>query len=588
MTDSEPAPRASGAAPSTDAAAPGPPNAPTAAHAEQLGDPPITREQLVVTAGVLTALSVAALDFSVVGTAMPTIIGQLGGLADYAWVFTGYMLASTTTVPVFSKLADMYGRKPIFLFGLITFVFASVLCGLSNSMTALIAFRTLQGLGAGALQPIAFTIVGDIYTPSQRARIQGLFSAVWGTSAVIGPALGGIITSTIGWPWVFFINLPVGIVAAVIIIRTFHEKFERRPHRIDWAGMVTLTGGVALLLFALSEGGDALGYVSAAFIGLVGLSLLILFLFLLIERRVSEPLIDFALIRVPVIRAGLAIGSLSGVVMFGLTTFVPPLVQGVQLGTPFQAGVAVAGLSIGWPIGSVIGGRLMLRYGARNLVVSGTGLHIIGTGILTQAIAIPELWVPFSATVIAGFGMGIASTPIMVSIQGSVAWAQRGVATGLQQFSRSIGGSIGVALMGGILTLAVGTHSAVILDPFARGSVPPEELAATQAAMASGLLVIFWIIFVASVATFLIALRSMPRIRHPRARPRAGAGAPGRRCRGGRSEPDRRGGRADLTTPRPGRRGPRCMTLTGSQRERQRQDERALQRQSCRDVDENG
>jgi EmrB/QacA subfamily drug resistance transporter len=496
MTDSAPAPGASGTAPRT----------------EQLGDPPITREQLVITAGVLTALSVAALDFSVVGTAMPTIIGQLGGLADYAWVFTGYMLASTTTVPLFSKLADMYGRKPIFLFGLITFVFASVLCGLSNSMTALIAFRTLQGLGAGALQPIAFTIVGDIYTPSQRARIQGLFSAVWGTSAVIGPALGGIITTTIGWPWVFFINLPVGILAAIIIIRTFHEKFERRPHRIDWAGMVTLTGGVALLLYALSEGGDALGYASAAFIGLVGLSLVILLAFLVIEQRVQEPLIDFALIRVPVIRAGLAVGALSGVVMFGLTTFVPPLVQGVHLGTPVQAGLAVAGLSIGWPIGSVIGGRLMLNYGARNLVVAGTGLHIIGTAILTQAIAIPDLWVPFSATTIAGFGMGIASTPIMVSIQGSVAWAQRGVATGLQQFSRSIGGSIGVGLMGGILTAAVGTHSAVILDPIARELVPPEELAATQAAMGAGLLVIFWIIFVASVGTFLIAVRSMPRI----------------------------------------------------------------------------
>jgi MFS family permease len=216
--------------------------------------------------------------------------------------------------------------------------------------------------------------------------------------------------------------------------------------------------------------------------------------------------------KVPVIRAGLAVGTLSGVVMFGLTTFVPPLVQGVHLGTPVEAGLAVAGLSIGWPIGSVIGGRLMLRYGSRNLVVSGTGLHIVGTGLLTQAIAIPDLWVPLVSTIIAGFGMGIASTPIMVSIQGSVAWAQRGVATGLQQFSRSIGGSIGVGLMGGILTAAVGTHSAVILDPVARTSVPPEELAATQAAMGAGLLVIFWIIFVASIATFLIALRAMPRI----------------------------------------------------------------------------
>lgn len=510
MTASAHPPAGSRTSPKTD---PGQGRGPTGQHPqEQLGDPPITREQLVITAGILTAISVAALDFSVVGTAMPTIIGQLGGLSEYAWVFTGYMLTSTTTVPLFSKLADMYGRKPIFLFGLAVFVIASMLCGIAGSMIELIVFRTLQGLGAGALQPIAFTIVGDIYTPAQRARIQGLFSAVWGTSAVIGPALGGIITTTVGWPWVFFINLPVGILAAIVVMRTFHEKFERRPHRIDWPGMVTLTGGVAVLLFALSEGGDELGYGSPAFVGLVALSLVLLVAFVLLERRAAEPLIDFGLLRVPVIRAGLAIGTLSGVVMFGLTTFVPPLVQGVRLGTPVEAGAAVAAMSIGWPIGSVIGGRLMLRYGSRNLVIGGTALHIVGTALLTQAIAIPDLWVPMLSTGIAGFGMGIASTPIMVSIQGSVAWAQRGVATGLQQFSRSIGGSIGVGLMGGILTAAVGTHSAVVLDPFRRNSVPVEELAATQDAMGSGLLIIFWIILVASVATFLIALRSMPRI----------------------------------------------------------------------------
>ncbi|MBM4408156.1 MAG: MFS transporter [Chloroflexi bacterium] len=492
---------------------PRPGRRPTAQHQqEQLGDPPITREQLVITIGVLAALTTAALDFSVVGTAMPTIIGQLGGLSEYAWVFTGYMLTSTTTVPLFSKLADIYGRKPIFLFGLAVFVIASMLCGISGSMFELIAFRTLQGLGAGALQPIAFTIVGDIYTPAQRARIQGLFSAVWGTSAVIGPALGGIITTTVGWPWVFFINLPVGILAAIIVLRAFHEKLERRSHQIDWPGMVTLTGGVAVLLFALSEGGDELGYGSPAFIALLAFSVVLLVGFVVIERRAPEPLIDFRLLKVPVIRAGLAVGTLSGVVMFGLTTFVPPLVQGVHLGTPLEAGAAVAAMSIGWPIGSVIGGRLMLRYGSRNLVISGTALHIAGTALLTQAVAIPDLWVPMLSTGIAGFGMGIASTPIMVSIQGSVAWAQRGVATGLQQFSRSIGGSVGVGLMGGILTAAVGTHSTVILDPFRRNSVPLEELAATRDAMGSGLLIIVWIVFVASLATFLIALRSMPRI----------------------------------------------------------------------------
>src|SRR5438874_12594780 len=177
--------------------------APETESVEEL-DPPITREQLTITASILTALSLAALDSSVVGTAMPTIIGQLGGLSEYSWVFAGYLLSGTTTVPLFSKLADMYGRKPIFLFGLIVFVVSSIACGFATSMVQLVVFRTIQGLGAGALQPIAFTIVGDIYTPAQRAKVQGLFSAVWGGTAIIGPAVGGIITTTVGWPWVFW------------------------------------------------------------------------------------------------------------------------------------------------------------------------------------------------------------------------------------------------------------------------------------------------------------------------------------------------------------------------------------------------
>src|SRR4051812_40159 len=174
--------------------------------------PSLTREQLLVTAGIMAAIAVAALDSTVVGTAMPTIIGQLGGLSEYGWVFSAYLLASTTTVPFYAKLADMIGRKPIFLFGLALFVGGSALCGLSGSMTQLILFRTIQGLGAGAVQPISFTIAGDIFEPRQRARMQGLFSGVWGVSAIVGPALGGIITTTVGWPWVFAINIPVGLL----------------------------------------------------------------------------------------------------------------------------------------------------------------------------------------------------------------------------------------------------------------------------------------------------------------------------------------------------------------------------------------
>ncbi len=473
-------------------------------------DPPITRQQLTVTAAILTALSLAALDSSVVGTAMPTIIGQLGGLSEYSWVFSGYLLASTTSVPLFSKLADIYGRKPIFMFGLIVFVAASLLSGFSSSMLMLVAFRTVQGLGAGALQPIAFTIVGDLYTPTQRAKIQGLFSAVWGGTAIIGPAVGGVITTTVGWPWVFWINLPIGLVAAFLFIRVFREHFERVPHRIDWLGGALLTGGIALLLFTLSEGSDLFGYTSPLFAGLLLLSGLILVSFLIVERRVQEPLIDFTLLDIPVIRGGIAIGSLTGVVMFGLTTYVPPLVQGVEGGSPVDAGAAVAAMSIGWPIGSMLGGRLMLRFGTRRIVVIGGVLTAFGGALVTQLPAVGQLWYAMVATGVCGFGMGLASTVIMVSTQGSVAWNQRGTTTGLVQFSRSIGGSLGLGLMGGILTAAVGTHSAAVLDPFKRDTLPAAELAATRAAIEGGLSVIYWIIFLAALAALAVAYRSMP------------------------------------------------------------------------------
>jgi EmrB/QacA subfamily drug resistance transporter len=473
-------------------------------------EPPITRQQLAITGAILTALSLAALDSSVVGTAMPTIIGQLGGLSEYSWVFSGYLLAATITVPLFSKLADMYGRRPIFLFGLIVFVAASIVCGFVTSMVQLVVFRTIQGLGAGALQPIAFTIVGDIYTPSQRARIQGLFSAVWGGTAIVGPAVGGIITTTVGWPWVFWINLPIGIVATILFMRVFKERFERVPHRLDIVGAVLLTGGLGLLLFTLSEGSDLFGYTSVAFAGLLGLSVLILVAFLVVERRTPEPLIDFTLLEIPVIRSGISIGLLTGVVMYGLVTYVPPLVQGVEGGSPVDAGAAIAAMSIGWPVGSVLSGRLMLRFGTRRLVVIGGFLAAVGCGLATQLPTVTALWYAMFVTGLCGFGMGLGSTVIMVSTQGSVAWNRRGITTGLVQFSRSIGGSVGIGLMGGILTAAVGSHSAQVLDPFKRNLMSAAELATTRGALRDGLSLNFWIVFVAGVAAFFVAYRSMP------------------------------------------------------------------------------
>ena len=485
-------------------------------HGAQPGStalPPLTREQVLITAGVMAGIAVAALDSTVVGTAMPTIIGQLGGVEQYGWVFAGYLLTATTTVPLYSKLADIYGRKPIFLFGLALFVIGSVLCGFSTSMTMLIAFRAVQGLGAGAVQPIAFTIVGDSFDLARRARMQGLFSAVWGFSAIVGPAIGGIITQTIGWQWVFFVNLPVGLVAAALVGITLHEHIERRRHAIDWAGAATLTGGVALLLVAVSEGGSTLGWTSPGFLALLGLSVACLVAFIVIEPRAPEPLVDFELVRIPVMAVGLAVGTLAGVVMYGLTAYVPPMVQGVHGGTPVDAGVAVAAMSIGWPIGSVIGGRAMLRLGPRPVVVVGTAMLAVGTALLTRLAAIPALWFVMLATGVTGLGMGLSSTTILVVVQSWVDWRQRGMATGLVQFSRTIGGAVGVGLMGAVLTAHVGADASAVLDPIQRGGIPPDELTAMRGALASGLSIIYVAILVCALLAFVLAARAMPTIR---------------------------------------------------------------------------
>jgi EmrB/QacA subfamily drug resistance transporter len=475
-------------------------------------DAPLTRDQLFVTAGIMAAIAVAALDSTVVGTAMPTIIGQLGGLSEYAWVFTAYLVTSTTTVPLYARLADIHGRKPVFLIGLALFVVGSVLCGTATSMPALIAFRALQGLGAGAVQPISFTIAGDIFTPRQRARMQGLFSAVWGVSAIVGPALGGIITTTVGWPWVFEINLPVGILAGAIIWFAFHEHFERHPQPIDWLGAILLTGSIVLLLFAVSEGGQLFGWTSPLVLAMLAGCVALLVGFVVNSRRTAAPLIDLDLLRSPLVRAGLGIGTLAGVVMFGVTTYVPPMVQGVHGGTALDAGAAVAAMSIGWPVASVLAGRLLIRTGARPIVLAGSGMLVLGSLLVAQLGRFDALGFATIACGITGFGMGLMSTTLLVVIQGAVEWRRRAVATGLVQFSRTIGGAVGVGVMGGVLTAFVGSASSAILDPVGRGNVSAAAATAARDSLSAGLNVTFWLMFAAAVVACVLALRTMPNV----------------------------------------------------------------------------
>lgn len=472
----------------------------------------MTREQLLVTIAVMAGLAVAALDTTVVATAMPTIIGQLGGVQRYGWVFSGYLLAATTTVPLFAKLADMHGRKPIFLIGIGLFVGGSVLCGLSQSITQLILFRTLQGLGAGAVQPIALTIVGDLFEPVKRAQIQGLFSSVWGVSAVVGPALGGVLTATVGWQWVFFVNVPVGAVAVWLLVRHFHESVERRRHRLDWGGTLTLSAGIALLLIAVTEVGANTGWGSPAFVGMLVLSAVMLFAFVRIEQRAAEPVIDLALIRRPLIGATLTLQVLAGVVLFGMQSYVPPMVQGIQGGTALAAGAAVATMSIGWPLASIVTGRWLIVSTSRPPILLGTACLLTGSLLLTQIARVDSLLYTMASSVVIGAGLGFINTAIMVTLQSSVQWQQRGVVTGLVQFSRTIGGAVGVGLLGGLLAAAVGPRTGEILDPLRRDDIPAGEFERLAGALSGGLVRIYIVLVVVAAVAVVVAWRRAPAV----------------------------------------------------------------------------
>lgn len=474
--------------------------------------PPMTREQMLVTIAVMAGLAVAALDSTVISTAMPTIIGQLGGVEQYGWVFSGYLLAATTTVPLFAKLSDMHGRKTIFLIGITLFVCGSVLCGMSDSIGQLIVFRTLQGLGAGAVQPIALTIIGDVFDPVKRAQIQGLFSSVWGVSAVVGPALGGILTETVGWPWVFYVNVPVGAVAVFLLVRHFHENVERRRHKLDWAGTITLSAGIAALLIGVSEVGTNSGWTSPAFLGLMVLAAVLLAAFVRIEHRAAEPIIDPALIRRVLIATSLAIQVIAGVILFGVQSYVPPMVQGIQGGSAVAAGAAVATMSIGWPLAAIVAGRWLVRSTSRPPILLGTSCLLVGSLLLTQIARVNSVLYTMVGSAVAGAGLGFLNTAIMVTLQSSVGWAQRGVVTGLVQFSRTIGGAVGVGLLGGVLAASVGPRTGDILDPLKRKTISSPELAELSASLSSGLVRIYYILAAAAAVAAVVAWRYAPAV----------------------------------------------------------------------------
>ena len=465
----------------------------------------MTRSQWFVTIGILLGIFMASMEGTVVATAMPTIVGKIGGLGSFSWVFTGYMLASTITLPIYGKLSDIYGRRQLYTIAMIFFLIASVFCGLASSMPQLIAFRVIQGLGAGGVLPLAFIIVGAVYTLELRARLQGLFAGVWGISSIVGPLLGGFLVDQVSWPWVFYINLIPGVLA-VALIWFFLEDDPRRAGEtapaVDYLGAAVLSAGVVALMMGLFElqtpAGRALLAVAAAlFIALIW-----------IERRAEDPILPVALFRDRLFAAACGHGLGTGWAAFGSIAFVPLFVQAVLGTTATQAGATLIPLMIGWPLASMTGSRLLLRVGHRPPAIVGMCALTLGTALMSRITAAAAQNYVMISLALMGVGMGLSVPLFMIAVQSRVERRYLGAATATIQFSRSIGGALGIGVMGAVLATrlaagltAAGVNPSVVsidrlLDPLARVETAVAIQQSLKGALTDAIQAVFAVAFV--------------------------------------------------------------------------------------------
>ncbi|WP_256971462.1 MFS transporter [Microbacterium esteraromaticum] len=403
-----------------------------------------------VLAALMLATGLIAIDATILATAVPSIVHDLGNYQQFPWLFSIYLLAQAVSVPIYSRLADTVGRKPIILLGIGTFLVGSVLCGFAWNMTALILFRVVQGLGAGAIAPIAMTIVGDIYTVAERAKVQGYLASVWAVSSVVGPALGGIFSQLDAWRWIFFVNIPLCLLAGWMLVRHYSEQKQTRRHRIDFSGAALLTVGLTGIILGLLEGDSAWAWLSWPSALCFGVGAIALVAFARVERQAAEPIIDFALVSRRLILTTTLVSLGVGAVLIGVTSFAPAYLEGSIGIPPLLSGLAVAALTLGWPLAAANVGHLYLRIGFRRTALIGLSIAAVAAIALAATSPWPH---PVMVTIIAfvlGFGLGWSAAPALIAAQSSVGWGERGVVTGMNAFARSAGSAVGVAVLGAI------------------------------------------------------------------------------------------------------------------------------------------